>query len=65
MDKQTLVEMVMKVKNALSRTQNRSAFRAGKISCTFIKRMTDTVLKKRLLEEAARSLITGIMLSEQ
>ena len=63
-DKKTLEDMVRKVKKVLSGTQNRSPPIPNNISYRFIKMIKDTILGKRLLEEVASNLITGLIPKE-
>ena len=56
-----LEEMVTKPKTTLSGTQNSSAPKPDGISYRFIKRIKETILGEKLIEEVDRNLIQGII----
>ena len=59
-----LEKIITKVEVALSGTQNSSAPRPDSISYRFIKRIKNTTLGEKLLEEVARNLVKGTILRE-
>lgn len=63
-DRNALEEMVIKVKTALSRTQNSSAAEPDGISYRFIKTIKDSILREKLIEEVAKNQSKGIIPSE-
>ena len=58
-EEKSLKEMIVKVEVALGGTQNSSAPGRDSISYRFIKRIKETMLGERILEEVARNLIKG------